>query len=132
MRLVLLGLIALAGAGCATEADKPSPSPDFSAAARQCFQPSSINSYRTIGEEAVVLRVAGGEIWRLDFEGSCPNINFAMGRIGVQQRIGGQICRGYNADVVFDDGGFPRRCSVRSVRRLNQTEIAALPSRSRP
>lgn len=129
MRLGLILILTLAG--CAAAGPPPSR-PTAEAGPRQCFSRSLVHSYKAVGEEAVMLRVAANEIWRLDFQGACPNIGFAFGRIGLEQRIGGQVCRGYNVDVVFDDRGFPRRCPVRTVRRLSETEVAALPAGARP
>ena len=130
MKRLSLSVI-LMTAGCVAPSSQPAPV-SAQAPPRQCFQSSLVNGYKAVDEQAVLLRVGASEVWRLNFQGSCPNIGFAFGRIGLEQRIGGQICRGYNADVVFDDRGFPRRCPVAEVRRLTQAEIAALPDGARP
>ena len=123
-------ILGLTVAACA--APPPPSSQPVPAGARQCFAPSLARGYRNLGEETLLLRVGVDEVWRLDFEGSCPNVRFALGRIALQQRIGGQVCQGYNADVVFDDAGMPRRCLVERVRRLPPAEVAALTPGERP
>ena len=102
-------------------------------APRQCFFASNVNNYREAGPEAVNLRVGASQVWRLEMLGSCPDIGWSFGRIALQQRGGGgAICRGMQVDVLADDAGRVRRCPVRTVRRLSEAEVAALPSDQRP
>jgi hypothetical protein len=129
----LVPLFALAAlAACA-----PKAPPDPGAAAvrgpRQCFYAQNVTSYREAGDDAVHLRVGVKQIWRMEFAGSCPDVRWSFARIGLQQRgSGGSICGGFDVDVITDDLGFPRRCPVRTVRRLSDAEVAALPADQRP
>ena len=131
MKVAAPALAALALAACAPPMGPPTTA---SAAPRQCFWASNVTSYRDAGgDEAVYLRVGVKEIWRLDFLGSCPGVEWAMNRVALQQRGGGgTICRGIDVDVLVNDVGFPRRCPVRELRRLTDAEVAALPPDHRP
>lgn len=109
------------------QAQAPAPAP------RQCFFAGNVNSYREAGPEAVNLRVGASQVWRLELFGNCPDIRWSFGRIALQQRGGGSsICGGMQVDVLTNDAGRVRRCPVRTVRRLSEGEVAALPSDQRP
>jgi hypothetical protein len=133
--LVLTSLAALAA--CAPPPGPPAGSGAEAYAAarppRQCFFASNVNSYRAADDErAVYLRVGVNEIWKMEFAGSCPGVDWSRGRIGLAQRGGSSICGGFDADVLVDDAGFQRRCIVRNVRLLSEAEVAALPEKERP
>ena len=130
--------IPLLAFAAALAACAPTPPADPAAAAaarspRQCFYAQNVTSYREAGAEAVHLRVGVKQVWRMEFAGSCPDVRWSVGRIGLQQRgSGGSICGGFDVDVVTEDGVRPRRCPVRTVRRLSDAEVAALPADQRP
>ena len=127
----MLALAALAA--CAPQSADPAAPGSSAAAPRQCFFASSVSSYREVDETAVNLRVGVKQVWRLDFEGSCPGVEWSRGRIGLVRRGGGgAICRGFDVDVVVQDEIHPRRCLVRDVRRLTDAEVAALPAAQTP
>lgn len=128
-----LAIAVLCLSACAPNAQLPTAAAPQASAARQCFFASNVNSYREAGDEAVHLRVGANQVWRMEFAGSCPDVRWSFGRIALQQRGGGgSICGGMDVDVLTDDAGFPRRCPVRSVRRLTDAEVAALPQEQRP
>jgi hypothetical protein len=126
----------LVSAALAACAPPPAPGTGPQAAARsprQCFYASSVNNFQEVGDEAVNVRVGANQIWRLDFLGRCPGIEWSSSGIGLQQRGGGgAICNGFDVDVITTGGTGLPRCPVRSVRRLTDVEIAALPDRQKP
>ncbi len=133
-----LAVLALSTALSACAVPPPAPSPMAAAApgpgGRQCFWASSVRNFREVGDEAVLVRVNANEIFRLDFQGRCPGIRWNSSAIGLQQRGGGggAICDGLDVDVVTRDNTVIPRCPVRSVRRLSEAEVAALPDNQRP
>ena len=126
-------LVSAALAACAPP-PAPGTGPQASAGGgRQCFYASSVNGFQEVGDEAVHVRVGASQIWRLDFLGRCPGIEWSSGGIGLQQRGGGgAICRGFDVDVITTGGAGLPRCPVRSVRRLSDVEVAALPDNQKP
>ena len=137
MKAAALALALPLLAGCTPPPGAAPPGAPPQAAAdgrRQCFYASTVSGYREAeSDEALYLRAGVRDIYRLDFLGSCPGVEWSMGRIGLQQRGGGgTICDGMDVDVLIENTGFPRRCPVRDVRRLTDAEVAALPDKHRP
>jgi hypothetical protein len=129
--IVALGL---ALAACAAPAPgEPNPASASKAGPRQCFFASNVNNFAEVDDRAVNVRVGASQIWRLDFQGQCPDIQWSSSAIGLRQRGGGgAICDGFDVDVITTGGSGIPTCPVRSVRRLSQAEIAALPSAQKP
>jgi hypothetical protein len=138
MKPTPLILLALGAAACAPMQTAPTDSPSATATAmsppRQCFYASQVDNYQAVDQTAVTLRVRGDEIWRLDFAGACPDVDWATQGIALAQPggISGSICGGQDVDIIAPSTLGPRRCRVRTVRRLNPEEVAALPPRDRP
>lgn len=99
----------------------------------QCFSASQITNYRVRADErALNLRVGAREVYQLEMLGPCPDLDFSS-QIGVRSRGGAMtICSGLDAVIVAPSTRGPRRCEVKSVRRLTDQEVATLPSRERP
>ncbi len=137
MKALSVALLACASAALSACAPQAAGGPTTAAPARQprqCFFANQVNSYREAGEDAVHLRVGVNQVWRMEFVGNCPDVRWSFGGIALRQRGagGGTICGGLDVDVLTNDAGFPRRCPVRTVRRLTQAEVAALPQDQRP
>ena len=128
-----LGLVLAACAAPAPREPGMASASNASRPARQCFFASNVNNFAEVDDTAVNVRVGASQIWRLEFQGQCPDIQWSSSAIGLRQRGGGgAICDGYDVEVITTGGSGIPTCPVRSIRRLAQAEIAALPSGQKP
>lgn len=93
---------------------------------RECFFVQEVQSFASADDRVVFLRTGRNEVFRLETIG-CSNVDWAAS-VGIQARGGGSsICSALDADLIVPDiPGGARRCSVTDVRRLTDTEVAAL------
>lgn len=120
----LAALLTTAGAAQAADA-KPAP------AKRSCFWAHSVSGFAASDERTVNLRVGVKDIYQLEMLGPCHDVDWANA-IGIKSRGSDHICSGLDADIISPTTLGPRRCQVKSVRKLTTEEIAALPKRGRP
>lgn len=127
------GLTAAALLAAPAVAQTPEPTPPAAETGRQCFWSNQVNGFATIDDRSVNLRVGVREVYHLEFAGPCPDIDWSN-QIGVSSSGGGQICSGLDAVIVTDggSGSRPGRCMVRSVRKLTDSEVMALPRGAKP
>lgn len=127
-----LAATGLALASCAPAQDgAPAAAADGARAeGRSCFSARSVSGFRSApesasGAEQVYIDVGVRDTYLFETFGGCPELDFSW-RIGLEQRIPGQICDGFDADLVIPDPTFgPRRCPVRMVRKLAPGEEGA-------
>ncbi|MEO6339214.1 MAG: DUF6491 family protein [Caulobacteraceae bacterium] len=121
----------LLGAAVTSSAVTP---PAKAAAAPQCFRQRDITSWRAVGDSQVNLQVNYRDVYRLDLNGRCTQLNSAFETIGVKSvGAGDEICSGLQLDVIVPSQGrleFP--CPVQSMTKLTADEVKALPKRERP
>lgn len=116
---VLVASIAVLG-GCAATAD-----PTVAAAqsqGRQCFHADTVNSFTSLGDDAVMVRAGAGDFYRLELFGPCLNVDWAM-QIGIRARGSPWICEGYDAELIVPGPVGGQRCAVQSVRKLTEAEV---------
>lgn len=123
--------LALASAGLAP-AFAAEPAPDAGAKPqRQCFSARNVSNFSAVDDRTVNLRVGVKDIYRLDLFGPCHDIDWEH-EIAIQSRGSSWICSGLDATIITKSPTGPRRCAVRTVRKLSPAEIAALPPRQKP
>lgn len=94
---------------------------------RSCFSPSLVSGFREApdsasGAEQVYIDVGANDTYLFETFGGCPDLDFTW-RIGLDQRIPGQICDGLDVDLLIPDAALgTRRCPVRMVRKLADGE----------
>jgi hypothetical protein len=109
-------------------------SPDEATPAKprgQCFWTSQVNNFASNDDKIVNLRVGVREVYQLEMFGRCNDIDWTQ-NIAVVSRGGSQICSGLDATIIAPSPIGPQRCPVKTVRKLTEAEIKALPKRSRP
>ncbi len=124
-------VVALAGAaGAPALAADPAPAAETKAK-RQCFSARNVSNFSAVDDRTVNLRVGVKDVYRLDLLGPCHDIDWEH-EIAIQSRGSSWICSGLDATIITGSATGPRRCAVRTVRKLSPAEIAALPPRQKP
>jgi hypothetical protein len=131
MRVIAISAAVLLGVAVTSSAVTP---PAKAAAARQCFRSRDITSWRAVGDSQVNLQVNYRDVYRLDLNGRCTQLNSAFETLAVKSvGSGDEVCSGLQLDVIVPDQGrlnFP--CPVQSMTKLTPDEVKALPKRERP
>ena len=92
---------------------------------RDCFFARSVSGYRDApdaenGAEQIYVDVGASDTYLFETFGSCPQLDFSW-RIGLRDRGIGQICRGFDVDLIIPDTTFgTRTCPVRMIRKLEE------------
>jgi Family of unknown function (DUF6491) len=126
MKLAFLLPVALAGfaAGCT----QPSNDAPASAALtdRECFRAAEVNGYHPRTPTSVDVQVGASRYYRLELQGTCPNVDWSN-RVALKT-LGGSswICQGNDAEIIVPNAAMPDRCLVEGVRRLSDEEVKAL------
>lgn len=97
----------------------------------QCFWTHEIYNFASDDERIVNLRVGVKDVYQLEMFGRCQDIDWTQ-NIAVVSRGGSSICTGLDATIIAPSPIGPMRCPVKTVRKLTEAEIKALPKRSRP
>jgi hypothetical protein len=121
--LGLLLATAPASAQSPAAADPPEP-------ARQCFSNRNVNSFAQQDHRTINIRVGVRDYYRLTTMSDCRDVAFARG-IGVQSHAS-FICSGLDLTLLIPDSIGSRRCEVRTIHKLTEEEVAALPRNARP
>lgn len=127
----LSALIALSAALAACTPVEEGASDASTAAAepegRDCFFARSVTGYRDApdaenGAEQIYVDVGASDTYLFETFGACPELDFSW-RIGLRDRGIGQICRGFDVELVIPDAAFgTRTCPVRMIRKLEEGE----------
>ena len=129
--ILALSLTLVAGCGPSAAAGGPSVAAAGSGE-RQCFPVQSVNSFTAIDRETVNIRVGVRDYYQMKFFAPCYDIDWALSA-GIRPRGGGSfICNAMDVDVVAPGPIGPQVCTVSSMRKLSETEVAALSSRDKP
>ena len=124
------GLLALAAAPGAA-ARSPTEPAAAAPAKKQCFWTRQISNFASDDDRVVNVRVGVKDVYRFEMFGRCDEVDWAQG-IAVRSRGSSYICSGLDTEIVTPSSLGPHRCHVRTVRKLTEDEIKALPKRARP
>lgn len=125
--LVLLAATGLLAGSAAAAPEKPAAKP----ANRSCFWTHQINSFAAPDDLTVNVRVGVKDVYQLELFARCPEVDWNQS-IAIRSRGSSHICSGLDAEVISPSSIGPQRCAVRSVRKLSEAEIKALPKGGRP
>jgi hypothetical protein len=128
MKTVLAAVLTLT---VAAPAVAQSPAGPAQKPKRQCFFASRVTSFAAADEKIVNLRVGVRDFYQLEMFGPCQDVDW-NNQIALVSRGTSTICTGFDAEIISQTTLGPRRCLVRSVRKLTPVEVAALPSRAKP
>lgn len=110
---------------------KPPAEPTAAKSRGQCFWTHEIYNFASDDDRIVNLRVGVKDVYQLEMFGRCQDIDWTQ-NIAVVSRGGSSICTGLDATIIAPSPIGPMRCPVKTVRKLTEAEIKALPKRSRP
>ena len=129
MRLLIVASVAAAARpapACTAPSDPAAASAQGDG--RECFHADSASSFTPVRDDAVVVRVGANRYYRLEFVGTCHDIDWSQ-RIALRTQGSAWICRGHDADILVRGPQGTDRCPVRAVRRLTGAEVEALRDR---
>jgi hypothetical protein len=118
---------ALAATGCAGKPGVKAAAP----AERHCFDQAEVSGFRAVGREAVNLRVGAGDYYQIKLLGVCPDIKWTE-RIALRTAGTSQVCTGLDLTIHAAGPTGPQECAAESIRKLSDSEVAALPASARP
>lgn len=122
---------AVSALGAGTAIAKSPTEPVAPASRGQCFWTSQVNNFASSDGKIVNLRVGVREVYQLEMFGRCHDVDWTQ-NIAVRSRSGPQICSGLEAEIITPSSIGSQRCPVKTVRKLSEAEIKALPKGSRP
>jgi len=127
-------LLAAAGAA-ALSACAPTAANDDGAATApgaRCFYADQVDNFRG-DNQTLYVRTRNKDVFELQTLGYCANIDFAFSIGFVPDASLNRLCTGDFSRILVSGGPTPREpCRVQVVRKLTETEVAALPARDRP
>lgn len=124
---LIVAIVTAAGlAASSAGAQQAAPKPQ-----RQCFYSNNVSSFAPQGDEVVNLRVGVKDYYRLDMFGPCQDVDW-NNSIALVSRGSSFICAGIDATIISRTSLGPRRCPVKSIRKLTPVEVAALPKGAKP
>lgn len=102
---------------------------------RQCFRVDRVDGFAPVrfdqGVDGVNIRVRR-DVYQLKFVGPCIAMRDTT-RIALESRQGAYICSGVDSEVVaVSKTTGAERCLVADMRKVEASEVAALPSNERP
>lgn len=120
------GLIIAAGLGgigmAWAASNRPSGNVDPGRDRNACFDPDFIRGFQTPGNGKVIILANNNEAYELTVP-ACIGLEDSM-FIGLKTRHGGDVCRAFDADVVYESFGRRDVCRVSDVRHLQGEEAA--------
>lgn len=131
--LVALPLsLGLGSAGPAPTGQAAGPQAEPARPERQCFSPQQVQNFRTAGPTTVYLKVGAKTVYELQTAAGCNDIQDVF-QMSIQPELGSRLCSGDWATLVVPGTTAPlERCRVQITKVLSESEVAALPDRSRP
>lgn len=127
LKLALLAALAI-GLSAAGETPSTGAAPP---AQRQCFWSHDVHNFAYAPPDRVNLRVGVRDVYELTLFGECSDIDHAN-VLRFDTHGFSSVCSGLDIDLIVPTTLGPRRCQVRSLRKLTPEEVAALPRRARP
>jgi hypothetical protein len=121
---MLLGAVGLAAVGaCAAQPGRPPLAAQ--PGGRQCFLARQVNSYTSVSDQAVDVKVGANQYYRLSLDGSCPQSAFSQ-RVALRTTGGGDwICQGLDAEIIVPFAAGPERCLVNNVQPISREQWLA-------
>lgn len=98
---------------------------------KQCFWTRQINGFASNDDRIVNVRVGVRDVYQFEMFGRCDEVDWAN-NIAVRSRGSSYICSGLDAEIISPSSLGPHRCPVKTVRKLSEDEIKALPKHARP
>lgn len=101
--------------------------------AASCFWTRSVDSFRSIDNQTVYVRVSGRDVYELKLFAPCQDVDWAH-HIGLRSRGSSNVCEGKptTLEIYVRSIANRQRCPVDSVRHLSPEEVRALPAAARP
>jgi hypothetical protein len=132
---IIAPTLALAFAAVAACAPVSSESPTVATASsdsRQCLHVPSVNGFKAVDHDTVNVSTGVSTVYQLDLLGDCRDIDWNT-RIALRSRGGSAFaCDALDLEVISPTTLAPDVCPVVSMRKLSDTEVAALPRDQRP
>jgi len=131
---IALAVAALAALslGAATPAVAKSPTEPATTKSRgQCFWTQQVNGFASNDNRIVNIRVGVRDVYQFEMFARCEDVDF-NNHIALVSRGSNYICEGIDADIISNTTIGPRRCHVKTIRKLTPEEAKALPKRARP
>jgi hypothetical protein len=92
---------------------------------RQCFLARQVNSYSSVSEQIVDVKVGANQYYRLSLDGFCPQSAFSR-RVVLRTTGGGDwICQGLDAEIIVPFAAGPERCLVNNVQPISKEQWLA-------
>jgi hypothetical protein len=121
---MLIGAAGLAMvAACAAQPGPPALAAQTKG--RQCFLARQVNSYSSVSEQIVDVKVGANQYYRLSLDGFCPQSAFSR-RVVLRTTGGGDwICQGLDAEIIVPFAAGPERCLVNNVQPISKGQWLA-------
>lgn len=101
----------------------------------QCFRSSDYQGFKPIDAQAFIIRTNVNDYFRIDVQGSCPELTYPQAALVTVVRGSNLICGPLDWDLrvgQLGPGGFTTGCIVKSQRKLTAAEAQALPRAQKP
>ena len=135
MRLIIPTAVVAALTVVADCAPVSSESPTVAAVGtdnRQCLHVPSVTGFKAVDSDTVNVSTGPGVVYQLDLLGSCRDIDWNSS-IALRNRGAGSFaCDALDLQVVSPTTLTPDVCPVTAMRKLSDTEVAALAPEQRP
>ncbi len=122
-RLLLLAPIALALAACAAPSAVDGVAERTTSIAADCFTVSQARDFRYLDDHNLLVYAPARVPYHLELSQTCFGLRGSI-TVGLRARTD-QMC-GFAGDSVIVNGSFAERCSVLSVRRLDEDQLQTL------
>ncbi len=87
-----------------------------------CFDPDWVRGFQTKDDQTIIIMSSDNKAFELKLGGICSGLDSSV-QMGIRSRHGmSQVCGPFDADIIYDDMGSPRACSIVSVRHLEGEE----------
>ena len=122
-KLFYVSPVVLLVAACAAPSAVDGVAERTTSIATDCFTVSQARDFRYLDDHNLIVYAPARVPYHLELSQTCFGLrgNFA---VGLRSRTD-QMC-GFAGDSVVVNGSFPERCSVLSVRRLDEDQLAIL------
>jgi hypothetical protein len=99
----------------------------------QCFSAHDWAGWRATDDRAMLIRVRGRDIYRVEFAGGCPSLSWPGVHLVTVFRGSDEVCGPIDLDLKVSEGhGMDSACIVSKIIPLSYAEAAALPRKALP
>jgi hypothetical protein len=108
--------------------------PPGATARSQCFLSNQYQDFRAINDRSFIIQVNSDVFYRIDLQGSCPEITDRDASLITRVRGSNWICNAQDWDLQVRSapGAPPEPCIVKSQTRLTPEQAADLPLNQKP